>query len=127
VRSSLRIAMAVVLALTCMLAVGAFSSPASASTHVGPKAAKLIENIHSLQIALQSYCADHGDRWPHFTSNRRFRALLMPYLDRWPRNPWSHRSMRQKRNRGNFTYRRLDTSYRLTGWGPHGRRIIVVP
>jgi len=27
-----------------------------------------------LQIALQSYCADHGDRWPRFTTNRRFRA-----------------------------------------------------
>jgi hypothetical protein len=127
VRYIARTALGVVLALSCAVVLGAAGSPARASTAPGPKATQTIENIRSLQIALQSYCVDHGDRWPRFASNLQFRDLLMPYLDRWPTNPWSHRSMRQKRNRGNFTYRRLVESYRLIGWGPHGRRIIVVP
>jgi len=122
-----RIALAVAVGLCCAVVLGVAGSPARASTVPGPKAAQTIEKIHTLQIALQSYCVDHGDRWPRFTANRRFRALLTPYVDRWPTNPWSHRSMRQKRNRGNFSYRRLGDSYRLIGWGPHGRRIIVVP
>jgi hypothetical protein len=127
VRYVARIALTVAVALTCAVVLGAAGSPARASTVPGPKAAQTIESIHELQIALQSYCVDYGDRWPRFTTNRRFRALLTPYVDRWPTNPWSHRSMRQKRNRGNFTYSRVGDSYRLVGWGPHDRRIIVVP
>ena len=122
-----RIALAVAAALTCAAVLSVVSSPAGASTVPGPKASQAIENIHMLQIALQSYSVDHGDRWPRFTTNRRFRALLTPYVDGWPTNPWSHRSMRQKRNRGNFSYRRLGDAYRLVGWGPHDRPIIVVP
>jgi hypothetical protein len=127
VTSSARIATVVIVTLACAVAFGMAGSPARASVALGPKAAQTIENVHTLQIALQSYFVDHSDRWPRFTTKRRFRALLAPYVDRWPTNPWSHRSMRQKRNRGNFTYRRVGDSYRLIGWGPHDRRIIVVP
>lgn len=127
VRYLRRIAPAVAVVLACAVVPGVSGSPARASGVLGPKAAQTVKNIHTLQIALQSYCVDHGDRWPRFTTNRRFRALLTPYVDRWPTNPWSQRSMRQKHNRGNFTYRRIGDSYRLIGWGPHNRRIIVVP
>ncbi len=126
-RSSTRIAVVVVVSLVCAAVLGVVGFPARASTVLGPKAAQTVKNVHTLQIALQSYYVDHGDRWPRLTTNRRFRALLAPYVDRWPTNPWSHRSMRQKRNRGNFSYRRVGDSYRLIGWGPHRQRIIVVP
>jgi hypothetical protein len=120
-------ALAGALVLTWAVVPGVASSPEEASSVSGSKAAQTVANVHSLQIALQSYCVDHGDRWPRFTTNRRFRDLLTPYVDRWPTNPWSHHSMCQKRSRGNFTYCRLGDSYRLIGWGPHGRRLIVVP
>jgi hypothetical protein len=127
VRCVLQVALAVA-ACGCVLFVGSDASPAKAPTAApGPKADQTIRNIRALQIALQSYCVYHGDRWPRSTSDCRFRAQLRPYMDRWPVNPWSHRPMRQKRNRGNFSYRRLGDSYRLIGWGPHDRRIVVAP
>jgi len=106
------------------------SSPASASWAAKVKAAKVRSNVHRLQVAVQIYAVDNGDLYPRFTTNRAFRALLAPYIDnRWPRNPYTHRSMRQKRSRGNFSYATYGnlTRFRLIGWGPSGRRIIVVP
>jgi len=37
--------------------------------------------------------------------------------------------MRQKRSAGNLTYDSYAnrTKFRLIGWGPHGRRLIVAP
>jgi hypothetical protein len=116
--------------LTCALALVVLASPASASIAAKAKAAKVRENIHTLQVAIQTYAVDNGDIYPRFTSNREFRALLAPLIDNGrPRNPYTHRSMRQKRSRGNFTYATYGnlTRFRLIGWGPNGRRIIVVP
>jgi len=127
VKSPARIAVVASVALACAVALGAASLPARASAAPGPKASQTIENIHSIQVAVDTYAQEHNNHYPRYTTNRRFRALLENYLDVWPTNPWSHHSMRQKRNRGNFTYRRIGDSYRLIGWGPHDRRIIVVP
>ncbi len=105
-------------------------SPASASFAAKVTAAKVISHVHRLQAAIQSYAVDSGDLYPRFTTNREFRALLAPYIDAgWPRSPYTGRSMRQKRSRGNFTYATYGnlTRFRLIGWGPDGRRIIVVP
>jgi hypothetical protein len=130
VRSSSRVAVALLLSLTCVLALGALSSPASATWADRVKAGHIRSHIHTLQVAIQSYAVDNRDLYPRFTSNRQFRALLSPYIDSgWPRNPYTHHSMRQKRSRGNFTYATYGnlTRFRLIGWGPDGRRIIVVP
>jgi hypothetical protein len=116
-----------VVVVACAIVSGVASSSVRATTAPGPKAAETISNIHTLQVVIETYAEDHNGRYPRYETNRRFRALLAPYCDRWPVNPWSHRSMRQKRNRGNFTYRRHGDRFSLIGWGPHGRRIIVVP
>jgi hypothetical protein len=128
VKPFIRMAIVVVATLACATALAAASSPAKASSVHRPKATQTVKNVRRLQFALQAYTVDHNDHWPRFTTSRRFRAMLAPYVSgRWPINPWSHRSMRQKHNRGNFTYRRIGDSYRLVAWGPHRRRIIVIP
>jgi hypothetical protein len=130
VKSSKRFVVAVMLGLACLVVMGVLSSPASASWADKVKAAKIRSNIHTLQIAVQSYLVDHDDLWPPEASGREFRAMLRPYIDGpWPTNPYTGKPMRQKSTAGNFTYSTYAhrTSYRMIGWGRHGHRIIVVP
>jgi hypothetical protein len=118
------------LGLACVFILGVVSSPASATWADRVNAGHIRSHIHTLQVAIQSYAVDNGDLYPRFTTSREFRALLSPYIDSgWPMNPYSRHSMRQKRSRGNFTYATYGnlTRFRLIGWGPHQRRIIVVP
>jgi hypothetical protein len=130
----LRGAWVTLLAIACLLAPASLAATATASTSLGravsPKASQLVENIHTLQIAAQSYLVDHDDLWPPEASGREFRAMLRPYIDGpWPTNPYTGKPMRQKRTAGNFTYSTYAhrTRYRLIGWGRHGHRVIVVP
>jgi len=79
---------------------------------------------------VQTCAVDNDEPYPRFISSAQFRALLMTYIDSgWPTKPYSRRSMRQKRSAGNFTYATYGnrTKFRLIGWGPHGRRLIVAP
>jgi len=129
VRSSKRVAVVAALGLSCLLALGAVCSTAGALT-AKQKAIRVRVGIRDLQVTLQSYSIDNGDLYPRFTSNPQFRALLTPWVYRhWPINPYSGRSMRNKRSAGNFTYATYAnlSKFRLIGWGPHGRRILVAP
>ena len=128
-KSSPRIVVSLVAGLVCLSALGVFSSTAGALTEAQANAAQTRENIHTLQVAIQSYAVDNGDVYPPFVSNWQFRTLLGFYIDSWPINPYTDHRMRQKRNAGNFRYVTHDdgTSFRLIGWGRHHRRIIVVP
>ena len=123
-RSRARVAaVALLVGLACLLALSATALAGTA------KQTQVKEGIHSLQVGLQSWAVDHGDRYPRFISNAHFRAALGPYLDSWPLNPNTNRPMRLSRGGGNFGYRLSGdrTRFRLIGWGRDGARIIVVP
>jgi len=133
----LRAAWVIPLAVACLaVALGAGggvarATGAASATHAAPtfNARRTEANIRALQIALQSYSVDHGDLWPPDAAPARLRGMLLPYLDRWPWNPYTDRPMREKKSAGNFTYSALSgrTRYRLVGWGRHGRSLIAVP
>ena len=98
-----RIVLPVALALTCAVVLGAAGAPAKASTVPGPKAAQTIENIHSLQIALQPQVA--GDALSESGSSANARqtnaaSLRSPHHDlptlrpRHARSGWNSAPLR---------------------------------
>jgi hypothetical protein len=128
-RSSTRTSIVITLTLAAVLALAALSSPAGATSGTS-KATQVRANVHTIQVALQSWVVDHNDHWPRYVSGIDFRNELKPYIDgAWPTNPYTHRPMRRMRTAGNYSYWTYSqrTTYRLIGWGSHHRRIISVP
>ena len=76
---------------------------------------KLKEGIHSLQIAIQSWCVDNSDRFP--PASIVTADGLGVYVDVWPSNPWTGLPMKPGEDRGDYTYTRLRSgkSYQLAG------------
>ena len=128
VKSSKRIGALAVLGLSCLFALSILAPNATALADK-TKVAAVKENTHFLEVAVQSYAVDNNDLFPRYTTGKEFRALLRPLLftGHWPVNPYTGRPIRMKRSAGNFTYATYanQSSFRLIGWGRHGRRIIV--
>jgi predicted amidohydrolase YtcJ len=80
---------------------------------------KLKEGIHSLQIAIQSWTVDNGDKFPPASVvTEEGLKLYFPDGDTpWPGNPWTGEPMKPGTDRGDYTYARLNggRSYRLAG------------
>ena len=75
----------------------------------------LKEGIHSIQIGVQSWCVDHGDRFPPASAVTA--DGLKIYVDAWPANPWTGAPMKPGEDRGDYTYTRLKSgkTYKLAG------------
>jgi len=89
------------------------------------KNASVIEGIHSLQVAVQSYAVDNGDIYPSDASQ----ATLSSYVDNWPANPFTGEPMGEGTGPGDYSYTQLDngTNYELVGYGADGLPVITVP
>lgn len=106
---------------------GVVANGLATSQRTKAKNAATIENIHILQIAIQSWAVDHNDRYPRASLVRRGTKLRV-YIDSgWPRNPWNHKPMRPGRLRGRYTYKRFDDGrfYRLVGHLARGKKYVV--
>jgi len=80
---------------------------------------KLKEGIHSLQIAIQSWAVDNGDKFP-LASIVTADGLKVYFPDSdtpWPDNPWTGAPMKPGMERGDYTYAQLSggAHYRLAG------------
>jgi hypothetical protein len=80
---------------------------------------KLKEGIHSLQIAIQSWFVDNGDKFPP-VSIVTADGLKYYFPDGdtpWPDNPWTGEPMKPGTDRGDYTYTQLSggAHYRLAG------------
>jgi predicted amidohydrolase YtcJ len=80
---------------------------------------QLKEGIHSLQIAIQSWTVDNGDKFPPASVvTEEGLKIFFPDGDTpWPDNAWTGEPMKPGAGRGDFTYTRLSggAHYRLTG------------
>jgi predicted amidohydrolase YtcJ len=84
------------------------------------------EGIHSIQVGIQSWAVDHGDKYPD--SSVVTAAGLAMYVDNWPNDPWTGLPMTPGTAAGEFTYTQLDGGNRFTLAGHlSGGKDYVVP
>ena len=74
------------------------------------------ESIHALQVAVQSWMVDHGDKAPPVDEVRPG-GKLETYIDQWPANAYTGEPMEPGDAPGDYTYKRLEAGqrFRLTG------------
>jgi type II secretion system protein G len=90
------------------------------------KEAAVKEGVHSIQIGVQSYAVDTNDAYPG--SAWVTQANMLPYVDIFPKNPWTNVYMSNVASKGNYLYTSTVTdSFSLAGYGKSGTPIITVP
>jgi type IV pilus assembly protein PilA len=79
------------------------------------KDASVKEAVHSLQVGVQSYAADHADAYP---ATGDLSVLKGAYVDSWPKNAFAGGSMQYSvtASPGSYSYVSTGTSYVLIGW-----------
>jgi hypothetical protein len=84
------------------------------------------KGVHSIQVGVQSWAVDHGDRYPD--PSRVSRGGLPGYVDLWPVNPYTDSPMTQGGGPGDFSYAVAPDgkSFQITGYG-QGGSVITVP
>lgn len=90
------------------------------------------EGVHSIQVGVQSWAVDHGDRYPaagRVVVGSPGRSAVSAYVDVWPSNPYLGGPMAQGTGPGEFTYVRGPggTSFSITGYGENGTVLVTVP
>lgn len=101
------------LALACTQAAGA-----STIAQEKQKAciAAVVEGVHAIQIAIQSWAVDNNDTYPPNATVSK--AGLHKYVSHWPVNPYTNRPMVNAKTAGNFYYA-VDSkhfTYKLLGF-----------
>jgi type IV pilus assembly protein PilA len=86
--------------------LAAIAIPMFLSQRNKAKDAAVKEGIHSIQIGIQSYALDNSDNYPGAVANS---AALVdstghPYVDNWPKNPFTNVPMASSSSEGDYTY-----------------------
>ena len=87
---------------------------------------KIIEGVHVLQVAVQSWAVDHQDLYPtvdEVVSTGEFAT----YVQSWPTNPLTGQPMAPGTGPGDYTYEQTGQSFELTGYGVDGSPVITAP
>ena len=81
------------------------------------KDAAVKENIHSIQVGVQSYAVDNDDHYPT-PPGGNINFLKSSQVDDWPQNAFSGGDMTATASAepGSYTYTSDGTTYVLTGW-----------
>jgi type IV pilus assembly protein PilA len=88
------------------------------------KDAVVKENIHALQVGVQTYATDHGDAFPESGSIDYLGHL---YVDPWPGNPFQGNAamtFSATAVPGRYSYTKTATGYSLTGWLSSGPFVV---
>jgi len=98
--------------------LAAIAIPMFLSQRNKAKDAAVKEGIHSIQIGIQSYAVDNNDTYPTAVANSS--ALVdasgKPYVDNWPKNPFTNALMASSSNMGDYTYSiPASNTFRLVG------------
>jgi prepilin-type N-terminal cleavage/methylation domain-containing protein len=99
--------------------LAAVAAPMFLSQREKAKDATVKEAVHSLQIGVQSYAADHGDVYP---ASGDLSVLKGGYVDSWPRNAFAGGDMGYSATASPGTYSYVSTgdSYVIVGWLSNG-------
>jgi type IV pilus assembly protein PilA len=81
------------------------------------KDAAVKEDIHSIQVGIQSYAVDNNDRYPTLAGGD-VNFLNGTQVDQWPQNAFTGGDMAASSSAspGSYTYTSDGTTYLLTGW-----------
>jgi hypothetical protein len=88
----------------------------------------IMEGVHAIQVAVQSWAVVHGDLYPAVDTVVPGGAFA-GYVRHWPQNPVTAKLMAPGSGAGDYTYEQLSGggAFRLTGYGVDGSPIITVP
>ena len=83
------------------------------------------EGIHAIQVGIQSWSVDHGDRYPDASVVTQ--AGLAFYVDNWYPNPWTGKPMAPGTAAGDYVYTQLDGGkyFKLAGRLSNGTDFVV--
>ena len=103
--------------------LAAIAIPMFLSQRNKAKDAAVKEGIHSIQIGVQSYAIDNNDTYPADVPNST--ALVdstgKPYVDNWPKNPFTNVPMQESTSEGDYTYSTpASNTFRLVGHTSNG-------
>ena len=75
--------------------LAAIAIPMFLSQRNKAKDAAVKESVHTLEIGVASYAADNNDTYPVDVPNSAalVDATGKPYVDSWPKNPWTNTPM----------------------------------
>jgi type II secretion system protein G len=82
------------------------------------KDAAVKEGIHTIEIGVACYGVDNNDTYPADVPNSAalVDATGKPYVDNWPKNPWTNVPMQESTSMGDYTYSLpASSSFRLVG------------
>ncbi len=104
----------IIIAILTAIAVPMFLTQRSKA-----KDASVKEAVHSLQIGVQSYAADHADAYP---ATGDLSVLKGGYIDAWPKNAFAGGSMGYSvtASPGSYSYISTGDSYVIVGWLSNG-------
>jgi type IV pilus assembly protein PilA len=105
--------------------LAAIAIPMFLSQRQKAKDAAVKEDIHSIQIGIQSYAADNGDQYPTPPSGD-VNFLKGTQIDQWPQNAFTGGDMTASASAdpGSYTYTSDGTTYLLTGWLSNGSYMV---
>jgi type IV pilus assembly protein PilA len=109
----------IVLIIIAILA--AIAIPMFLSQRQKAKDAAVKEDIHSIQVGIQSYAVDNDDQYPT-PSDGDVNFLKGTQVDNWPKNAFVGGDMTASASAaaGSYTYTSDGTTYLLTGWLSNG-------
>ena len=94
------------------------------------KEAAVKGGVHSIALGIVSYAVDHGDTY--LGTGALSKATLVdgakvPYVDNWPKNPWTGFDMDEGTTRGDYVYTGFSDAFELVGLGSNDVGIFTAP
>jgi type IV pilus assembly protein PilA len=108
----------IIIGILAAIAIPMFLSQRSKAKDAAVKA-----GIHSIQVGVQSYAIDNSDTYPPAvaTSAALVDANGNPYVDNWPKNPFTNVAMKDSTAMGDYTYTiPASNTFRLVGHTSNG-------
>jgi len=100
--------------------------PAQVQPTYTPRESQTIENLHAIQVGVQSWAVEHGDAYPPAELVTED-GLTGKYVDTWPTNPYTGGPMKQGTDPGDYTYLAGAGHFRLSAFDDQGRVFYSVP
>jgi type IV pilus assembly protein PilA len=116
--------------------LAAIAIPMFLSQRDKAKESAVKEGVHSIQVGIQSYAVDYNDAYPAAgtnmapTSAQAKDGILGPFVDNWPKDPWSATGVLMSTasaTQGNSSYTTTGSTFSLIGYGKSNKAIITVP
>ena len=104
--------------------LAAIAIPMFLNQRVKAKDAAVKGGVHNIELGIASYATDHGDTYPASVATRSslVDASGNPYVDNWPKNPYTSADMKDGAANGDYSYTQTGggTGFSLVGHMSNG-------